>query len=150
MVIEHNILGQMRDLEMDDYCVLGLATCFVRREQTIKQVQVVEPIASATLETLMAGIPTSYNFACAKSLRDIGQNLADFPATAQLCENFTERLMAAARTYKNNESAKNHIPVNTCKRDFNFSLDKKRILNLNNVVTAEDNIKQHAHTHKVL
>ena len=34
--------------------------------------------------------------------------------------------------------------------DFNFSTEKKRVLNQENIVSKEDNIKQHSHTHKVL
>jgi hypothetical protein len=143
------------DLSATDYCLLGLATCFLKEEGEFKEIQVVEPIPSAALEAILKGIPTSYQSACAKSLGDIfagdrPQIPAEFPASAQLCENFAERVMAAARTYKTRPEAQTHIPLGTIKDDFNFSLERKRVLNAVNVVGTEDNVKQHSHTHKVL
>ena len=143
------------DISSEDYCVFGLATCFVRDEGEIHEVQVIEPIPSAALEALFKGIPTSYQLACAKSLSEIftaenPQIPVDFPADTQLCDNFAERTVAAARTYKSRTEAKIHIPLGTLKRDFNYSLEKKRVLNAVNVVRTEDNVKQHSHTHKVL
>jgi hypothetical protein len=36
------------------------------------------------------------------------------------------------------------------RQDFNYSLDRKRVLNASKVVRTEDNVKQHSHTHQVL
>lgn len=143
------------DLHADDYCVFGLATCFLRDEGEVKQVQVVEPIPSAALEAILKGIPTSYRFACAKSLAEFYseqtvQIPTEFPREAQLCENFTDRVVAAARTYKSRPEARQYIPLGTTKDDLNYSLERKRILNAQNVVRVEDNVKQHPHTHQVL
>jgi hypothetical protein len=143
------------DLQADDYCVFGLATCFIKDDGALAQVQVVEPIPSAALEAILKGIPTSYQFACSKSLAEFyhDQTLeipAEFPAEARLCENFTERVVAAARTYKSRPEAQQHIPLGTKKDDLNYSLERKRVLNAENIVRAEDNVKQHAHTHQVL
>lgn len=143
------------DVSADDYCVFGLATCFFREDSEVKQVQVVEPIPSSALETLLKGVPTSYQLACAQSLAAVfsGETLqmpAEFPAETQFCENFTQRAVAAARTYKSRPEAKQHIPLGTVKKDFNYSLERKRILNAAHVVSTEDNVKQHSHTHKVL
>ncbi len=144
-----------QDISLDDYCVLGLATCFVRDEGEIKEVQVIEPIPSAALEALIKGIPTSYQLACAKSVGEIfkddtPQIPAEFPPGSQFCDDFNERTFAAVRTYQNRPQAKNYIPLGTIKDDFNYSLERKRILNQTNVVTTEDNVKQHSHTHKRL
>ena len=149
------LFSQASDLTADDYCVFGLATCFVRQEGEIEQVKIVEPIPSAALEAILKGIPTSYELACAKSLGEIfpgetAQIPAEFPTEAQLCDRFEERVIAAARTYKVRPEAKQHIPLGSVKQDFNYSLEKKRVLNMVNVVSKEDNIKQHSHTHKVL
>ena len=38
------LFAQATDLSADDYCVLGLATCFVRDEGEIEQITVLEPI----------------------------------------------------------------------------------------------------------
>jgi hypothetical protein len=143
------------DISLNDYCVFGLATCFLKTEGEFQQVQVVEPIPSAALEAILKGIPTSYQFACAKSVSEIfrdenPQVPAGFPESAQLCHDFTERLVAAVRTYKNRPEAKAHIPLGGKREDLNYSLDKKRVLNALHVVRTEDNVKQHPHTHQVL
>ncbi|MEA5502787.1 hypothetical protein VB735_06620 [Halotia wernerae UHCC 0503] len=143
------------DLVADDYIVVGLATCFVKEDGEVHQVEVVEPIPSAALEALLKGIPTSYKLACAITLGDLLDGdtplLPDgFPESAQLGEEFVSRVFAAARTYKRRETAKSLIPLGTTYADLNFSIERKRVLNAARVVTKEDNIKQHSHTHKVL
>ncbi|MGK7874960.1 MAG: hypothetical protein AB4426_17165 [Xenococcaceae cyanobacterium] len=143
------------DVSADDYCVFGLATCFLREDGEVHQVQIVEPIPSAALEAVLKGIPTSYQLACAKSLGEIfagdtPEIPTEFPAEAQFCDNFAERAVAAVRTYKSRREAKVHIPLGTVRDDFNYSLARKRVLNTVNVVRTEDNVKQHSHTHKVL
>ncbi len=150
-----SLLNNAPDLSHDDYCVLGLATCFFREEGEIVEVKVIEPIPSAALEAILKKIPTSYQLAYAKSLGDIfvdGQPkiLEVFPENAQLCNDFTNRLIAATRTYKKRPEATTHIPLNSGRDDFNYSLERKRVLNAENVVRTEDNVKQHSHTHKVL
>lgn len=143
------------DLSQEDYCVLGLAICFVREEGEVQEVKIIEPIPSAALEAIIQGIPTSYQLACAKTLNEIVaedtfQIPAEFPQETQFCVNFAERLIAATRTYKTRPQAQQYIPLGTIKQDLNFSLDKKRVLNAINVVRAEDNVKQHKYTHQVL
>jgi hypothetical protein len=143
------------DLSADDYVVLGLATCFIKDEGEVHAVQVVEPIPSAALEAIVKGIPTSYEAAIATTLgavwvNDAAQIPAEFPATAQVCDEFGDRLMAATRTYKTRAVAQSHIAPGTVKRDFNFSTERKRVLNSQRIVKAEDNVKQHEYTHKVL
>lgn len=143
------------DITTDDYCVFGLATCFLKNDGEFQQVQVIEPLPSAALEAVLKGIPTSYHLVCAKS---VGEILSDntlhipseFPTEAQFCEDFNERMIAAVRTYKRRFEATQHIPLGTTKDNFNFSLDRKRVLNAVNVIRTEDNVKQHSHTHKVL
>ncbi|MGH7999306.1 MAG: hypothetical protein ACREPR_07750, partial [Brasilonema sp.] len=61
------LLPNAPDISADDYCVFGLATCFLKEDGEVHQVQVVEPIPSAALEAILKGIPTSYQLACAKS-----------------------------------------------------------------------------------
>ncbi|MDJ0678805.1 MAG: hypothetical protein QNJ18_02935 [Xenococcaceae cyanobacterium MO_167.B52] len=149
------VFTEENNVKQQDYCVLGLATCFFREEGEIYQIKVVEPIPSAALEAIVQGIPTSYELACAKTLGDVLTEDTptippEFPAEAQLCDNFTERAIAATRTYKTRPEAMAHIPVGEVKQDLNYSLAKKRVLNNSNVVNTEDNVKQHEYTHKVL
>lgn len=151
------LFAQASDLTSEDYCVLGLATCYLREDGEIEELQVIEPIPSAALEALIKGIPTSYQLACSTTLGDIFQSdTVQIPQELQksnnvrLCDRFAERVAAATRTYKSRPEAKQHIPLGSSKQDFNYSLERKRVLNNSNIVSAEDNVKQHSHTHKVL
>ncbi|TVQ42376.1 MAG: hypothetical protein EA365_15305 [Gloeocapsa sp. DLM2.Bin57] len=150
-----SLLSQAQDITSEDYCVLGLSTCFLKEDGEYHQVEIIEPIPSAALETIIKGTPTSYQFACAILVKDfiIGENVqipAEFPETTQLCDDFIPRTIAAIRTYKSRPQAQEYIPLGTKKDDFNYSLERKRVLNAVNVVRNEDNIKQHSYTHKVL
>lgn len=143
------------DLAADAYIVLGLATCFVKDEGEVHEVAVVEPIPSAALEAIVKGIPTSYQLAIATTMETVfagntPQLPATFPATAQFCDDFVDRAIAAARTYKVRPVAQAHIPVGSSRSDFNYSVERKRVLNSQRLVRTEDNVKQHEYTHKVL
>ena len=153
----NTILDRETDLSLEASCVLGLATCFVRDEGEIEQLTILEPIPSAALEALLKGIPTSYQLARATTLGEIFQDdtvkiPSDLPTEQkiELCDRFTERVAAATRTYKSRPEAREHIPLGTTKQDFNYSLERKRVLNHSRAVSTEDNVKQHSHTHKVL
>ncbi len=145
------------DLQPSDYIVLGVANCFIKSDGEVLQVKVAEPIPSAALEAIFKLIPTSYELAYATALGDVlnPENTAQLPASifgseVQVCSEFFDRSIAAARTYKTRPEAQRFISIGDTYSDFNFSLEKKRILNAERIVTAEDNVKQHSHTHKVL
>ncbi|MFN6569075.1 hypothetical protein [Dendronalium sp. ChiSLP03b] len=143
------------DLAPDDYIVIGLATCFIKEDGEVHQVEVVEPIPSAALEALLKGIPTSYKLARATTLASVldGDTLLlpeGFPESAQFGDEFVPRIFASARTYKRRETSKSLIPLGTTYTDLKYSIERKRVLNASRVVTKEDNVKQHSHTHKVL
>lgn len=145
---------QAPDLRADDYFVIGLAVCFVREDGEIHEIEVIEPIPSAALGAIFKGIPTSYKFAYATSLGEvIGeeelQMPSNFPESSQFVEDFIDRAFAAARTYKRNK-AECLIPLGTTHNDFQFSTERKRVLNASRNVSKDDNVKQHSHTHKVL
>ncbi len=148
-------LSNAPDLTTADYVVLGLATCFLRNEDGVHAIEVVEPIPSAALEAIVKGIPTSYRWAIAIPLGAIlsGETMnlpAEFPESSQVCDNFADRAIAAARTYKARTKAQALIPLGSTRRDFNYSTERKRVLNSVRLVRTEDNVKQHEHTHKVL
>lgn len=147
-------LPNASDLAASDYLVLGLATCFVKQDGEVYELKIVEPIPSASLETLLKGIPTSYQMAIATTLDAVWQGEpklpAEFPVEAQFCDDFVDRLIAATRTYKARPVAQSHIPLGTIKNDFNYSVDRKRVLNTQRTIRTEDNVKQHEYTHKVL
>jgi hypothetical protein len=143
------------DLAANDYVVIGLATCFIKDDGEVHQVQIAEPIPSAALEAITHGIATSYSKAFGTTLgetlpSETPQLPATFPAETQLCDDFAERLTAAARTYKKRPSAQEIIPLGSTKADFNFSVDRKRVLNSERIIKTEDNVKQHSYTHQVL
>ncbi|XDE63376.1 hypothetical protein AB3M80_04605 [Arthrospira platensis BEA 1257B] len=148
-------LSDAPDLTGDDYIVIGLAHCFIKEDGEVQPVTIAEPIPSAALEAIIKGIPTSYQIASAVTL---GTLLTDesvtlpeaFNPETQLCDDFRERTIAAARTYKRREVAKSHISVGTTFEKLNFSTERKRLLNSERIVSAEDNVKQHAYTHQVL
>jgi hypothetical protein len=142
-------------ISQEDYCVFGLATCFIRDEGEIKEIKVIEPIPSAALEALFKGIPTSYELAVATTigqviLEDTLQKPREFPDNSQFCDDFLNRTFAATRTYKSKPSAQEYIKFGTSTTDFNYSLERKRVLNSVHLVSDDDNVKQHPNTHKIL
>lgn len=143
------------DLAADDYIVVGLATCFVKQDGKLQPVQLLEPIPSAALEAIIKGIPTSYEMAIATKLGDVfdGQTVRipqSFTDSTQVCDDFAERVVATARSYKSRPAAQAHLATGQTKSDFNYSTERKRTLNSERIVSNEDNVKQHSHTHKVL
>ncbi len=115
----------------------------------------VEPIPSAALEALFKNIPTSYSRAIATTLGAVVDATTmkipeSFPAEARFCPDFVDRALAAARTYQARSESTNLIPLGKTHTDFNFSTERKRVLNAEHVVKTEDNVKQHAYTHQVL
>jgi hypothetical protein len=147
-----SLLDRAPDLIAEDYVVLGLATCFLRNEDGVQQVRVIEPIPASALEALMKGVPTSYSKAIALTI-DAALNSqlpADFTAEAELGQEFADRAIAAARTFKRRPESSTFIPMGTSYDRFIYSLERKRVLNPSRNVTKDDNVKQHAHTHAKL
>ncbi|MGK7891886.1 MAG: hypothetical protein AB4042_21375 [Leptolyngbyaceae cyanobacterium] len=143
------------EMTMEAYVVVGLAHCFIKDDGEVHPVTVIEPIPSAALEAILKGIATSYEMAYATPLGEIvqGETLVrpeGFPAESQFCDEFVERAIAAARTYQARPEAQSHIALHETYREFNLSLERKRVLNSDRIVKAEDNVKQHAYTHQVL
>lgn len=147
------------DVPADSYLVIGLATCYVRQDGETIEFQILEPVPSAYLESLLQGVPTSYRAIWGTTLAQAlsgdrsglnpEQDLE--PLTqATPCTDFEERALAAARTYQSRPAAAHRVPVGTWHRDVNYSTDKKRILNSKATVSAADNVKQHKYTHEVL
>lgn len=137
------VLSNAPDLVLEDYCVLGLASCFVKQEREIFNIKVIEPLPYAAIAALMKLTPTAYQMVIAKSLGEIfsGDNLEqieEFPPEAQFCADFTQKIITATRSYKNTPHSKSLLPLGSTQTDFNLSLDKKRILDADHFVL--DNI----------
>ncbi len=150
----NTLLSEATDLAADDYLVIGLATCFIKEDGEVREIEVIEPIPSAALEAIVKGIPTSYKLALATTIgavvTQLPQTPPQFPSSAQFSDEFVPRAIAAARTYKRRDVAQTHIPQGTTRDDFKYSTERKRVLNMSRTVTADDNVKQHSHTHQVL
>jgi hypothetical protein len=149
------LLAQAPDLNTDDYLVLGLATCFLRTEDGVVEQKIIEPIPSAALEVILENSPTSYEWAIATTVGEVltgevPQLPAGIPAPAPLGADFVDRAIAAARTYQRKPSAQQFIPVGTTYTNFNYSIERKRVLNADRRVSKTDNVKQHAYTHQKL
>ncbi|MEM9904273.1 MAG: hypothetical protein AAF921_04530 [Cyanobacteria bacterium P01_D01_bin.44] len=151
------LFAEAPDLADDDYVVVGLATCFKKDAGEVQQFTILEPVPSAYLEALLKGVPTSYQSLHAMTLGELitAEGNPQLPTAAQaagahLSQNFVERSLAAARTYKSRPSAQTLVPLGTETQKLNYSTEKKRLLNADHVVTAEDNVKQHQYTHMTL
>jgi hypothetical protein len=144
------------DLSPQDYVLIGIATCFVKAEGEVEEVTLIEPIPSAYAESIIAGhLPTAYREAFGLSLGQVlgegtPQRVPEFPAEAQFCADFAERVYATARTYRRNPKAVGQVPLGDRYDRFNYTTHPKRVLNAQNIVRKEDNVKQHEYTHKVL
>jgi hypothetical protein len=152
---QESTFPQATDLSPDDYLFVGLATCYVKEEGEVREIAVIEPVPSSTSETLLAGVPTSYRFIQATTLGHIidgeaPQRLAGFPEEAQFCHDFLFRASSAARTFLRNPAYRDRVAVGSSYDQLNYSTERKRVLNAKHVVSAEDNVKQHSHTHQVL
>jgi hypothetical protein len=142
------------DVSSDDYLVIGVATCFRRDDSDLVMLKVVEPVPSAYLESLLQKIPTSYERLLAVQVKQVleAPDVADLVGEPDVhfCENFSDRVIAAARTYHHQPQAQTRLPLGTVHTDLDYSVEKKRVLNVKNVVKVEDNVRQHAYTHKTL
>jgi len=155
MTTDTNLFSNAPDISADDYCVFGVATCYIRENGETQEVNVIEPLPSSSLESVLGGAATSYQMVAAKPVKAVfdGGHLIkpdDFPQNADFGTDFTERVIAAVRTYKYHTHLQSSFPLGTLRNDLNHSTKRKRVLNAERMVRTEDNVKQHAHTHKVL
>ncbi|PSO50716.1 MAG: hypothetical protein BRC33_02495 [Cyanobacteria bacterium SW_9_44_58] len=155
MTTDTMLFSNAPEISADDYCVFGVATCFIREEGETKEVKVIEPLPSSSLESVLGGAPTSYQMVAAKPVKEVfdGQNLIkpdDFPQDADFGTDFTERIIAAVRTYKSHEHLQSSFPLGTLRDDLNHSTKRKRVLNAERIVRTEEKAKQHSHPHKAI
>lgn len=137
-------------LEPDVYCCLGMSHCFKKAEDgRLADVMVIEPISSSSLECMATGAKTSFKLATGISFADaMARDKARLPeqfGEAFFCDEWAYRLEAAARTWQRPHAQDNLmdlVPLGKVRTNFNFNLDNKRVLNFENVVTDDDNVKQ--------
>jgi hypothetical protein len=138
------------DLSPQSYLLLGLAHCFWKEEGGLTELLIIEPIPTATLGPLLRGMATSYAVLRATTLGEATQVMDEYFPTAQPCSDFWERAIAASRTFQREPQAMTHLAVGQERRDLNFSLERKRVLNSRRSVRDSDNVRQHPHSHKQL
>ncbi|GJQ11342.1 hypothetical protein GpartN1_g3133.t1 [Galdieria partita] len=131
----------------DEYTVLGLACCFQRDSNgKLQELIVIEPVPTSTLETILQGVPTSYKRLVATAYGR-ALNIASLPPSfvrderVSFCENYSERLQAATRTYRARLDAKK-FQLGEVYTKTNFSTSPKRVLNEKFEPSFEDNVKQ--------
>ena len=128
----------------------GLAHCFRKNDEgKLEELQVLEPVAATSLECMHVGAPTSFSAVTGTTLGEARKMDPDaFPEAfrvAGFCEEFEARAEAAARTWARphaRDELMGIVPLGDVKKDFNFSTERPRVLNVVNVVSDDDNIKQ--------
>ncbi|PSC72627.1 hypothetical protein C2E20_4052 [Micractinium conductrix] len=134
----------------DSYVTVGLAHCFAKGEDGKLQDQyVIEPITANALECMKAGGKTSFLHVFSMRLGEaLEKNKASFPeefAIGSFCEEYETRCDSCARTWMRPHALDNLldiVPLGQMKGGFNYSVSDKRVLNADNIVNDDDNIKQ--------
>jgi len=128
---------------------VGLAHCFRELDEKLVDYFVIEPIPSASVESMYNGAATSYKCIVGSTLGEVlKQEVGLLPEELRggvFAQNFDFRAKAASRTWKKSYAQENLLqlaPIGVVKKDFNFSLEEKRILGVIFEVKDEDNIKQ--------
>ncbi|KAL2621827.1 hypothetical protein R1flu_002032 [Riccia fluitans] len=142
--------GSEPEFEDEDYIVLGLAHCFTKdADQKLMDTFVIEPIPAGGLECMDNGGRTCYKHAHGTNLGvALKQDVSLLPPEFQggrFAEDFDFRTKCASRTWKRDHAEEflmKLVPTDGVRSDWNFSLEDKRILNMENIVSDEDNIKQ--------
>jgi phosphatidylinositol glycan class S len=143
-------LGEDPEFFDDDYIVVGLAHCFVKDDNSkLQDVFVIEGIPAGAVECMDNGGVTCYKHTYGTTLGEIlKQDVSLLPKEFQggvFADDFDFRTKCCARTWKRSHAQEhllNMVPVGTVRSDFNFKIEDKRILNQENEVKDEDNIKQ--------
>lgn len=146
-------------IDAEDLAIVGLATAFVTDEGgKPKEVSIIEPLPSGTVETICKGIETSVRRAYCLPWKDLvlgdaaqptGINMAnlapllDGEKVLDVQADWMERAMAAARTIKRRrDECERLVPVGEVCGDYNFSTKRKRVLDQKYEPDDNDNIKQ--------
>lgn len=132
------------------YVVLGLAHCFEKGDDAkLQDVFVIEPVSANSLECMVAGARTCFKVVTGVTLADAmsrdKSKLSEEFAAGRFCDDYEFRCDATARTWLRPHPQDNLldiVPLGSTKANFNYSLDEKRVLNMENVVDDSDNIKQ--------
>nr|ABK22041.1 unknown [Picea sitchensis] len=148
-VVKSGLIGENPDWTESDFVAVGLAHCFRELDEKLVDYFVIEPIPSASVESMYNGAATSYKCIVGSTLGEVlKQEVGLLPEELRggvFAQNFDFRAKAASRTWKKSYAQENLLqlaPIGVVKKDFNFSLEEKRILGVIFEVKDEDNIKQ--------
>lgn len=148
-VVKSGLIGENPEWAESDYVAVGLAHCFREVDEKLVDYLIIEPIPSASVESMFKGAATSYKCIVGSTLGEVlRQDVGLLPEELRggvFAQNFDYRTKAAARTWKKQYAQENLLqlaPIGVVKKDFNFSLEEKRILGVVFEVKDEDNIKQ--------
>lgn len=131
----------------DQYLAVGLAHCFEKGDDgKLVDRLIVEPISANSLEAMSHGAKTSFIHVFGLLLKDaISKTLpAEFDDGA-FCEEYEIRCDAAARTWMRPRAVDDLmdiVPLGMVKSSFNYDTTDMRVLNFDNIVRDDDNIKQ--------
>lgn len=144
--------GQLTDIgvPLDTYIVLGLAQCFEKNDEgKLVARMVIEPVSANSLECMVLGAKTCFKAAVGMTVEEaLAKDPARLPEdfrSATYCSDFQMRCGASARTWLRPHAQDNLmdlVPLGQTRTQFNFNLDEKRVLNFENEVSDDDNIKQ--------
>eukprot|EP00195_Chlamydomonas_chlamydogama_P007780 CAMPEP_0202890766 /NCGR_PEP_ID=MMETSP1392-20130828/1072_1 /ASSEMBLY_ACC=CAM_ASM_000868 /TAXON_ID=225041 /ORGANISM="Chlamydomonas chlamydogama, Strain SAG 11-48b" /LENGTH=212 /DNA_ID=CAMNT_0049574401 /DNA_START=192 /DNA_END=830 /DNA_ORIENTATION=- len=145
-----SVVSYAAALDEEAYLCLGIAHCFEKNsEGKLRDIMLIEPISASSLECMANGARTSFKSAVGVKFAEAMQRTRDaLPAEFQsgvFCEGFLIRCEAAARTWLRPHAQDNLmdiVPLGKVRSQWNFSLDDKRVLNMDAVVNDDDNIKQ--------
>ncbi|KAL4458032.1 hypothetical protein ABPG75_012897 [Micractinium tetrahymenae] len=134
----------------DAYLTVGLAHCYVKGDDgKLVDQFVIEPINANSIECMANGAATSFMHVFSLRLGEaLQRSKAAFPpefAAGAFCEDFEARCDACARTWMRPHALDNLldiVPLGQLKSSFNYSTQDKRVLNAENIVNDDDNIKQ--------
>lgn len=144
------------EIEPTDYIAIGLATWFRRTEgedmrNKLEEVRMIEPISSGSLEVIAGtGTPTSYSRVAAMTMGELSDCVEELPSglvegyedSVLFAEDFGERALASARTYRRKPDAKELLKIGNVSKDLNYSTEKRRMLDESWEPNFEDNVKQ--------
>lgn len=134
----------------DAYLTVGLSHCYVKGDDgKLVDQYVIEPINANSIECMANGAATSFMHVFSLRLGEaLQRSKAAYPpefATGAFCEDYDARCDACARTWMRPHALDNLldiVPLGQLKSSFNYSTHDKRVLNAENIVNDDDNIKQ--------
>eukprot|EP00741_Cyanophora_paradoxa_P011222 tig00020554_g10842.t1 len=146
------------DLAADDTMLLGVAKAYIKGAdpKDLHEVMLIEPVTCATVGSLRKGAVTSY---VSLHLTTVGAVLVGdeparpdgIPEETRFCDDFIERAVAAARTWRNVSAEIKQSELSILPElKLNTNFDKKRVLNMKYEPSDADNVKQHPLTNKTV